>query len=191
MHKALPSQLLEKPFSISEALARGISKASLTRLVKSGTLDRLSRGIYQVSNENDENNEDRYRVAALRCGFPSAICLLSALEHYHVTDQIVKHIWILVPQTKRVSSKNLKLIRSRNPQWEIGIRKTKHYWITTLERTLIDSLLYKKLIGGQVALEAIKQALAQKKVKLGSLYNMARKMNVEHRILPYIEALAS
>ena len=60
-----------------------------------------------------------------------------------------------------------------------------------MERTLIDCLVYKRLIGSQVALEAMKQAIAQKTVKLGDLYDMAKKMGVEHRVRPYIEALAS
>ena len=122
---------------------------------------------------------------------PSSICLLTALEHYHVTDQVPKKIWVLVPEPKRVRSKDLKLIRSRNPQWDVGILKTKNYWITTLERTLVECLIHKQMIGSQVALEAIKQAVAQKKVKLGDLIDMAKNMNVEHRIRPYIEAMAS
>jgi len=116
---------------------------------------------------------------------------LSALEHYHVTDHIPKQTWILVPEPKRISSNDLRLVRSRNPQWDIGIRKTKDYWITTLERTLIDCLIHKHLIGSQTALEAIKTALAQKKVKLGNLYDMAKKMGVERRVHSYIEALAA
>src|SRR3989338_2090368 len=191
MKKALSLQRLKRPFSAKEAPSLGLSKATLTRRVATGQFDRLSRGVYQVSEKNDETGEDRYRVATLRCGTPSAVCLLSALDRYHVTDQIAKEVWMLVPDSKRVVSKELKLVRSRNPQWNIGIRKMKNYWITTLERTLIDSLIYKRLIGSQVVLEAMKQALTQKKVKLGDLYDMAKKMGVEHRVRPYIEALAS
>ena len=191
MKKTLLFQHFKRPFSAQEALSLGLSKAALTRMVKAGHLDRLSRGVYQMSGRDDETGEDRYRIATLRCGTPSAVCLLSALEHYHVTDQITKQVWVLVPEPKRIASKELKLVRSRNPQWDIGVRKMKQYWITTLERTLIDCLVYRRLIGSQVALEAIKQALTEKKVKLGDLYDMAKKVGVEHRVRPYIEALAS
>ena len=172
-------------------MSHGLSKPYLTRMVKAGVLERLSRGVYQASDVEGEADEELYKVATLRCGLPSAICLISALEHYHLTDQMPKQTWVLVPEPKRVASKALKLVRSRNPRWDIGIRKTKHYWITTPERTLIDCLVYRRLIGSQVGLEAIKQAVAQKNVKLGDLYDMAKKMGVEHRIRPYIEALAS
>ncbi len=171
-------------------MSYGLSKASLTRMVKAGILDRLSRGVYQVGGANDGTGEDRYKVAALRCGSPSAICLVSALEHYHITDEISRQVWVLVPAAKRVASKDLKLIRSRDPKWDIGIQKTEGYWITTLERTLIDTLLYRRMIGSQVAIAAIKQAVDQKKTKLGKVYDMAKKMGIAHRVLPYIEALA-
>ncbi len=191
MKKILPSQLLKIPFTTKSAVSCGLSKSSLTRMVRAGKLQRLSRGIYQASDAEAGTGEELFRVAALRCGRPSAICLLSALEHYHVTDQIPKQIWVLVPEPKRIVSKDLKLIRSRDPQWDIGIRKNAYYWITMLERTLIECLLFKKMVGSQVALEAIKQALSQKKTKLGDLYDMAKKMDVERRIHQYLEALAS
>lgn len=168
-----------------------MTKYALRQLQDQGVVEKLGRGIYQLADQDDGLGESQYRIATIRCGLPSSLCLLTALSHYHVTDQIPKQTWVLVPAPKRVASKELKLVRSRDPQWDIGIRKTKHYWMTTLERTLVDCLIYKHLIGSQVALEAVKQAVAQKKVKLGNVYDMAKKMGVEHRIRPYIEALAS
>jgi predicted transcriptional regulator of viral defense system len=185
------SALPKRPFSYQEALAAGLTKYALKKLLTAGAIEKIGRGIYQLVEQNNDWDESRYRSAMLRCGQPATICLLSALEHYHVTDQIPKQIWVLVPASKRVAANDLRLVRSRNPQWDIGIRKLKHYWITTLERTLIDGLLYKRLIGSQVAIDAIKQAVSQKKIKLGDLYDMAKQMNVEHRVRPYVETLAS
>ena len=219
--KTLPEQLLKKPFSTEEAVAQGISKTALTRMVKAGALERSSWGVYEVSDAVRDGRglgdgsgfgmgsssgaghgdgsggieyseqEKMYIVATLRCGTPSAICLLSALEHYHVTDEITKQVWALVPASKRVISKDLKLVRSRNPQWNVGILKTKDYWITTIERSLVDCLLHRRLVGYQVSLAALKQALAQKKVKLGQVYDVANSLGVAHRIRPIIEALGS
>ena len=186
----LPSKLRQKPFSAREAKVCGLSKAGLTRMVKAGVLERLSRGVYQVGGMDDPTGEDRYRMATIRAGEPSAICLLSALEHYHVTGEISRKVWVLAPAEKRVVSKDVQLIRARQPRWKIGIRKARGYSITSLERTLIDGLIHKRKIGIQVALEAIKQALAQKKVKLGSLIDMAKKLKAEDRLHPYLEALA-
>lgn len=178
-------------FIFREAVAAGLTKHTLKKLLAEGILEKVDRGIYQRASGKNGLPEERYRTASIRCGFPSSICLLSALEHYHLTDQIPKHLWVLVPASKRTAFKEFKLLRSRNPQWNIGIRKTRNYWITTPERTLIDCLIYRKRIGSQVALEALKLAIEKKKVKLGGLINMAKRMGVEHRIIHYIEALAA
>lgn len=193
----------------------------LTRLVKEGVLHRLRWGIYEVDEDalirevsrdgsgygigvgygkghidgsgGDEytDEEKEYIMATIKCGSPSVICLLSALEHYHLTDIITKQTWVMVPESKRINDSRLRLIRSRNPHWTKGIKKNEDYNITTLERTLIDCLLHKRLIGSQVALAALKLAVSQKKIRIKDVIDLAKKMKVLHRIMPYLEVLAS
>ena len=186
----LPKKLSKHPFFYKDALALGLTKYALDKLIEIGKIERLDRGIYIPSNYDDTTTEAQFHLAALRCGTPSCICLLSALEQYHLTDEIPKKVWIMVPQTKRVLSKKLKLIRSRNPNWKIGIHKSNSYWITTIERTLIECLLYKRVIGSSIALDALKNAINQHKVKAGRILEMANKLGVKHRIYTYIETLS-
>ena len=189
--KILPKQLTNRPFSFKEAVNMGLTKYALERLIEQGVVERIERGIYTPVDYDITTQEGQFAIASIQCGTPSCICLLSALEHYHVTDQIPNKVWVMVPQGKRVQGKNLKLIRARNPQWEIGIQKTKEYWITTLPRTLVDSLLYKNRIGSTVALDALKQALNEEKLKLTDIINTANQLGVKHRIYPYLETLAT
>lgn len=184
--KSLP----KGPFSYQEALKLGVGQHIVKKLLAQEIIERVSHGVYQPVDQAGGTNEDLYGAATLRCGIPSCVCLLSALEYHHLTDQISKKVWMLVPETKRIKASELKLIRSRNPRWNIGIKKNKGYWITTLERTLIDCLLYKRLVGPQVVLGALKQAVAQKRVKPGRIYDVAKSMGVVHRIRPYMEILA-
>lgn len=183
----IPKNLKNRPFTTQEAIKSGISKASLSRMVKADILERVSRGVYQLPEVDDGTMEYLYQAATLRCGIPSCICLLSALEHYHLTDEITRGTWILVPNNKQIQGKDLKLVRSRNPHWNTGIEKRKGYWITTIDRTLIDAIVYKRFFGTQIPLSALKQALAEKKITLRSFNNMAKKMGVAERVRPYIE----
>lgn len=202
--KKIPLKLLGKPFSTKKAQSLGVSKSTLTRMVKSGVLERVNRGIYQIADailngqglgdspgDGYTDLEKSYISASIRCGKRSAVCLLSALEYYHLTDEIPAQVWMMVPESKRVVSKDLKIVRCRNPKWKIGIQKALDFQITTIERTLIDCLIHKKIVGHQVALAALKKAVSEKKVKLGNLYDMAKKMGVAHRVKPYIEVLGS
>jgi predicted transcriptional regulator of viral defense system len=186
----IPKKLQRRPFSTQEAVDAGISKPTLTRLVAADLLERVSRGVYQLSDVDDGTMEYLYQAATLRCGAPSCICLLSALEHYHLTDEITKQTWMMVPHSKRVQSSQLKLIRSRNPHWNIGIKKRRGYWITTIDRTLIDGIIYKRVLGSEIPLSALKQALTEKKTKLSTFHAMAKQMGVAKRVRAYIEALA-
>lgn len=187
-NEKLPKFLAVSPFSLEEAIAAGLTKYAVSKLLKQGSLERVSHGIYQAADRAMFEQEDQYRSATLRCGQPSAICLLSALEHYHLTDLIPNKTWIMVPNEKRVRANELKLVRLRKPHWEIGIRKASGYWITSIDRTLIECLLQKRLISSTEALSAIKQALEDKKTTLHNLFEVARKMKVLDRVLPYIQA---
>jgi predicted transcriptional regulator of viral defense system len=185
----LPSELREKPFTLSQAAKLGISRYLLGKLVSDGVVELVARGVYRAS-KDDISEEDQFRIAALRVGSPSAICLVSALAHHGLTDTIPKKTWIMVPVSKRTRFSDLKLLRTRNPEWHVGIEKREGYSITTLERTIVDSLCARVRIGTQVATEALRRALQTKKTTLGKIMDMAKQLGVVHRVQPYIEALS-
>ena len=138
----------------------------------------------------DYSEEYQFKVATLVVGAPSVICLISALSLYHLTDQIPKKTWIIVPNTKRMAIRGLRLLRQRDPKWDIGIVKQNGYCITSIERTLVESFCYSKIIGANTAIQALREAL--KKMTTGAkVYAMAEKMGVLHRLLPYLVATTS
>lgn len=184
-------KLISKPFLYHQAVKLGLNKYELNKFIKQGLIERLEKGIYVPSDYDITEPEVQYQLATLRCGVPSCICLLSALDYYHLTDQISKQVWIMVSQNKRVRSSGLKLIRARNPQWDVGILQGDGYRITSVERTLVDCLLYKSRLGFSIPIESLKEALQQKKIKLNNIFDMAIALGVQHRIYPYIETLAS
>lgn len=187
----LPQNLAQHPFTYEEAIHKGLNQYTLAKLMSEGVIERVAKGVYIPSNYDDTNPESQFHLATLQCGTPSCICLLSALDFYHVTDQIPHKIWVMVPHIKRVRNKKLQLIRTRNPYWGRGIDKTNNYWITTPARTLVECLLYKNRLGSDVVLNALKRALQDKKVKLQDILRIANQMGVKKRIYPYIETLAS
>ena len=174
---------------MSMAAEHGLSFYELGKLVASGVVEQVARGIYRKSG-GDIGEEDQFRIATLRVGAPSAICLVSALSHFHLTDTIAKQVWILVPDDKRTTERTIKPFRARKPQWEIGIETFDGYSITTLERTLVECLTNRSRIGSQIGLDALRKAVGSKKTTLGKVMDMARQLGASHRILPYIEALS-
>lgn len=186
---ALPKQLENKAFSTDEAYSVGLTKYDLHNLIHSGQIIKISRGYYQHQKASNLDEESLFETALIRAGRPSCICLISALAHYGLTDLIGKKTWIMVPAQQRRYYPDIRLLRVRSPYWEIGVEKGSKYWITNVERTLVDSLVYKRLIGTNTGIEGIRRALKQKTTSLDKIFEMSKKLKVDHRILPYIEAL--
>lgn len=154
-----------------------------------GEILRLGKGVYARPQDLEGLEGDFFR-ATLLCGKPSAICLLSALKYYGLSDQMHGGIWIFIPYTKSASRKKaIKTIRTRNPCWKIGISNNSRYKITDLERTLVDCFRYQRLIGISTAVQALKLALKEKKTTKNKIFYMAEKLNAEKLLQPYLDSM--
>ncbi len=189
MSKSLPRALQEKPFTYQEACRKGLTQYALGKLLDSGVIERINRGLY-CPTEQDLSEETLYRRAIKRIGKPAVVCLLSALSHYELTDSIPKQVWLMVPKEKRIKSSSVKLYRARNPQWKIGIIAKGGYSITSLERTIVDAVTLKALISPRLGIDALKIAIVSKKTSASKVLQMADRLSVKHRVLPYVEALS-
>ena len=150
-------------------------------------IERVARGVYQRANKN-YSDEDNFITTTVVIGKPCAVCLLSALEYYGLTDHIAKKTWLMVPVVKRTSVVNIKLFRKKLPRWNIGIENKKLYSITNIERTLVESIVYRRMLGSDVAMSALKKAIKGNKTTLNKVWNMAGELGCKNRIKSIIEA---
>jgi len=188
--KKLPRSLQKTFFTTKKAKTHGLDGHALRALVNAGVLEQPARGIYRVAG-SDYDEEAQFEVATMIAGRPSAICLISALFHYGLTDVVPKKTWIMVPNEKRSRSRELKLHRTRTPDWNIGIVKHKSYSITSVERTIVEAICYRHKLGSTIGVEALRKSVQNQKITLGKVMDMAKKLGVLPRLIPYIEALAT
>jgi predicted transcriptional regulator of viral defense system len=187
-YKKFPTALKKGPFSVADAQMHGVNRLKLFRLVQHGYLERIERGIYRVCAE-DIDDEEAFRSATLRVGPDSAICLLSALSYYHLSDEIPHQIWLMVEQQKRTIHRDLRVIRVLHPNWNIGIETHKGYKITSIERTLVEAIIGRRYLGPMLGIESLKLALIEKKTTLAKVIDMASKLGFLNRIKHVIEVL--
>jgi predicted transcriptional regulator of viral defense system len=187
--KLLQSHFKDAPFSPKDINELGITQAQLIQLLHNESIHRLSRGVYVLSGA-DLSDEAQFRAATMRIDGPSAVCLVSALAYYGITDHIPKKVWLLVPEDKHSAHKDLRLLRSRNPKWKVGIDSHKGYKITNIERSIVDALTTKRALGFSIGVSALKSALQNKKTSLDKIIKMATQLGVDHRVMSYIEALS-
>ncbi len=187
--KKIPKTLRKGPFTYKQALAAGLNLRSVRKLVTDGQCYTVAKGIYMPS-DLDYNEENQFKTATLIVGQKSAICLLSALSIYGLTDQIPRQTWVIVPGTKRTQERSLKILRMKDPQWDVGINKKSEYSITSVERTIVEAFFYKRMLGTNVAVESLREGIRKKLTTASKVIDMAKKLGCVHRLLPYLEAMA-
>jgi predicted transcriptional regulator of viral defense system len=161
-------------------IARQIDKAQLVRLTK---------GVYVDPEDLVGLDGDFYRVSLI-CRKPSAICLLSALQYYGLTEQIFGGVWILVPYKRTPPrSKSIRVVRSRAPRFRTGITNKKTFRITNVERSIVDTFTYSRRLGIDTAVQALKKAIENRMTTKEKVFLMAKKLNKLKKILPYLESL--
>lgn len=174
----------------------GIPRVVLTRMVKEGVLERVSRGLYRKPNTFLSENETLVDIALVA---PRAIfCLLTALQFHGLTTQLPREVWIAMPQGSRVPKMDyppIRIMRFSGKTYSEGIqtvvRDRVALKIYSPAKTVVDCFKFRNKIGLDVALEALKDALKKKKATRNELYYFAKIERVIKIILPYLEAMSS
>ena len=81
-------------FKPKEVATFGLKRVELARLVKSGKIQKISRGLYSFTNIENTENTTVYEVQKR---IPSAVIShLSALQFHRITTQNPHEIWVTV-----------------------------------------------------------------------------------------------
>lgn len=162
--------------TLQEALAMGVNKMMLSRMVKQETLYRTTPRIY--STKIDWLTDPLGKYAPVCTLYPDAvICGISALTYYDLTDEEERKIWLAFPQTHRVVNQEYRLIYPRGISYSLGIvrhrvrnREVRMY---DLEKTIVDTFKYHT---EEVALKALKGYLKRKDKSVTKLCDYARRL---------------
>jgi predicted transcriptional regulator of viral defense system len=162
-------------FRPSQLETLGIGYHHLNRLMADGVVKRMARGLYRFS---DTEPTERYTLAAACAKAPNSIvCLLSALQVYGIGTRLPKEVWLAIPHKARapkIPDIKLRLLRFSGASWNDGIENIEFEGvkahITSPARTVIDCFRFERLIGREAAMEALRDALRQKKVTVDALY---------------------
>ena len=189
-------QLARKhPLLRARDLAReGLPTIALTRLVSAGKLERVGRGIYSLPNQAVSENRSLAEVA-IRVP-RGVICLVSALRVHDIGTQAPHEIWLAIPHrmlTPRLDKPALRVIRMSGPSLTEGIDRLKVDGVEVLvfnaAKTIADCFKFRNKIGLDVALEALKNARAQRKASADDLWHFAKICRVANVMRPYLEAI--
>jgi len=178
----------------AEALRLGIHPRTLYAMRDSGLLEQLSRGLYRLAELPPLSNPDLVTVALK---VPQAVvCLISALAFHELTTQI-PHVVDVALRTRaerpRLDYPPLRIFWFSGPAWSEGVET--HLIddipvrIYSPEKSVADSFKFRRKIGLDVALEALKLYRQHSGFDVSKLLHFARICRVEKVMRPYLEAL--
>lgn len=179
---------------VSEAIRLGIPEHIVYEMSEKGELIQEARGLYRLADRDPLGNPDLVQVSLL---VPKAVIgLISALYFYEITTQIPHSVYVALPQNAarpRLKYPPLEVFWVTNSLHSTGVDvhvldgvKVRIY---NLEKTIADCFKFRKRIGEEVALEALKDYVNQPHMDVHKLLEYAKLNRVEKRITPYLKSL--
>ena len=172
----------------------GISREYVRRLMNTGRLERVSRGLYRLPDADIGSNHSVAEAAKL---VPNGVvCLLSALRVHRITTQSPFEVWMAVESgdwQSKSSDVPIRFIRPFGPAFHEGIEHIDvdgvDARVYSLAKTVVDCFKYRSKIGLDVALEALRESLRKKRVSVDDLWRYAKICRVTNVMRPYLEAM--
>ncbi len=179
-----------------DVAALGVPKVQLTRMVRAGQLERISRGVYALP---DGPISAQRSLAEVILRAPSGvICLLSALRVHEIGTQAPFEVWLALPPgvaAPRIVSPAVRVMRMSGSSMSQGIE---HIDIDGVQvpvfnaaKTVADCFKFRNKIGIDVAMEALREAWWEKKATMDEIWLYAGVNRVSKIMRPYLEALAA
>ena len=172
----------------------GLHSEYLRRLCEKGLLIRSGRGLY-ISADCDVTELHDFAQAAKRVPH-GVICLLSALVYHHIGTQNPHQIWMAVDRRARkpkVDFPPLRIFRFSGQAMDLGVEEKVVEGVPVRiynpAKTVADCFKYRNKIGLDVALEALKECLRERKCTSDELWHFAQVCRVAKIMRPYMEAM--
>ena len=181
-------------FRARDAAQMGIDSRALRTLVDEGNVERVARGLYRVA---DVEPTEHYTHAAVCARVPDAIiCLLTALSIHELGTQMPAKVWIAIPHKARephAPELPIRVVRFSGASLRYGVVNTTFEGvparITTPARTVVDCFRFRRLVGIDVALEAVRDAVYDRKATVGQIWRAAEACRAKSLVRPVLETL--
>lgn len=174
--------------------ASGISRSRLRKLVASGELQRVARGVYIAAN-HEPTEKHSLAVAATRVP-NGVVCLLSALVFHGLTVQNPWEVWMAIDPWARKPTPAvppMRIVRFSGEALAFGVEihqiEGAAVKVYTVAKTIADLFKYRNKIGLDVAIEALREAIGGRRTTPDEVLLAAKVCRVEHVIRPYLEAI--
>ena len=177
-----------------EFVQAGITATTLARVVESGDVLRVGRGLYQLP---DGEFDAETSLAEVSKRIPKGrICITSALAFHGLTDQMPRKVWIAIGAKDwepKIAYPRIRSVRFRQPYLDYGVT---HHVISGVDvpiysvaKSLADAFRNPKLVDRSVAIESLRSAIEQRKASPADIAQAAIDCRAWTVMRPYLEAI--
>lgn len=189
--KILKTRTVLRPAELDEL---GIPRITLQRLYQRGLVEKVARGLYRLP--DTQISEHHSLAEAAKMVPKGVICLLSALRFHDLTTQAPHEIWMAIDRKTRLPVNKalpIRFVRFSGPALIEGIESHIIDGIPVAiyqpSKTVADCFKYRNKIGLDVALEALKDCLRNRRCEADTLWRFAKICRVSNVMRPYLEAM--
>jgi len=172
----------------------GLPRTALMRLVRKGEVVRAQRGLYMRRGGPETEHISLLEVAKKVPG--GVICLLTALRFHGIGTQEPYQVWIAIGRKSKkpkISNPLLRIFRFSKASLLYGVEEHRILGttlrITNPAKTVADCFKYRNKVGLDVAIEALREGLRDRRFTTDELYRSALVCRVWNVVKPYAEAM--
>ena len=178
-----------------ELVASGITRSAVSRMVASGQLLRVARGLYALPEY--QSGEHGALLTVARRAPTVLFCLLSALRIHDLTTQAPFEVWIAIgnkAHPPHLDYPPLRTVRFSVASLAAGVEmrliEGVSVRVTSVAKTVADCFKFRNKVGLDVALEALRESRRANKASADELWHHAKINRVANVMRPYLEAMA-
>ena len=163
--------------------------AQILKMVESGKIERLKRGVYSLQNKMSDVMIDVDKIVP-----NGVLCMFSAWFHYQITTQIPQSFNIAIEKNRKVVTPDyppITLYYWKKNYQELGVvsQNINGYMVNIydLEKSVCDAVKFRNKIGIETTAEIIRNYLVHKERNFIKLMHYAKIMRIEKTMKSYIE----
>ena len=181
---------------LTDLRAHGIHAPTLSRMVEEGEIARRGRGLYELT---DAEITLSHSLAEIAVRVPKGIiCLISALAYHEITLQSPKSIWLAIGEKDRkprIDHLAVRVLHFGDAALKSGVQTVRidgvAVKIFSPAKTVVDCFRYRRIVGLDVALEALRLALRSRKATPDDIVRFARALRIWSVLRPYLESVVA
>jgi predicted transcriptional regulator of viral defense system len=172
---------------------RDLPHSILAQLHEQGRLERVGRGLYRLPERQPTQHSS---LAAVCKRVPAGVvCLLSALRFHDLGTQSPFEVWLAIDpkhRLPRVEYPPIRVVRFSGSALTEGVEEHRTpdgaVRVYSVAKTVVDCFRYRNKVGLDIALEALKACLRERRASVDEVWTYARLLRMSNVMRPYLEA---